>query len=114
MKKREVTKLAWDKLETIDECVESATVDAYSDDEAANGWLTCIEEIFEGVDKVMLGDELVQLEGFDLSGLSVVARCRKGKKRIRVTLDSIEFINSIKVQKLWLAAWNKWQKDQGW
>lgn len=114
MKKREVTKLAWDKLETIDECIESATVDTYSDDEAASGWLTCIEEIFEGEDRVMLGDEIVQLEGFGLSGLSVVARCRKGKKRIRVTLDSLKFNNLTRAQQLWLAAWNKWQKDIGW
>lgn len=114
MRKRDITSLAWDELKTIDECIESATIDAYVDDEAASGWLTCIEEIFGDVDNVLLGDEVIMLEGFDLSGLSVVACCRKGKKRIRVTLDSLEFINLTKAQKLWLDVWKQWQKDQKW
>lgn len=109
MKKRNVVDLSWDELKSIDECIECATVDTYSDDEAASGWLTCIEEIFEGIQEVKLGDELVRLDGFNLSGLSVVACCRKGKKIVRVTLDSLELISPTKVQKLWLEAWNPWQ-----
>ncbi len=113
MKRRNVVDLSWSELKTVDECTESATIDAYSDEEAAGGWLTCIEEVFEGVHEVRLGDETVRLNGFDLSGLSVVAVCKKGKKHIRVTLDSLEFINLTKVQQLWLDAWNQWQKDMG-
>ncbi len=43
-------------------------MDANGEDEAAAGWLTCIEEMFDKFEHVkVLGNE-VMLEGFDLKG----------------------------------------------
>jgi len=105
-------KMDWEDVKTIEECVEEATMDTYGDWEQASGWLTCIEEIFGNVREVKVMGETVNLKGFDLDGTSVVAVCKKGKMKIRTTLDSIEIIKPTRAQKLWLKAWIKWRADQ--
>jgi hypothetical protein len=90
------------KCKTIRDCHECATVDAYGDDEAASGWLTCIEEMFGKFDRVkVLGNEVV-LDGFELKRLNVVAKCRSGRKSAFVSVESVEFPKLNKSEKLWL------------
>ena len=101
----------FDQVKTIKDCVESATVDAYGEDELACGWQTCLDEILGNTDVMVLGDK-VKLTSIDLSGHQVVAVCKKGKNAIRVTLDSIKLIEPTAVQQLWLNAWNKWSKGR--
>jgi hypothetical protein len=100
------------KAKTVKQCIDLATIDAYGDDEVAAGWETCLDEVFSGV-KAQLAGQDVKLEGFDsLSGM-VLARCRFGKRKIRVTLDSLDFLDLTAPQRIWLKAFLKWQ-EQGW
>ena len=47
------------------------------------------------------------LEGFDLKGLQVVAKCRNGRKLAFVSLDSVEFPKLSTCEKLWLNSLKK-------
>jgi len=100
------------KVKTVKQCIDLATVDAYGDDEVATAWETCLDEVFSGVNAKLAGQD-VNLEGFDsLSGM-VLARCRIGKRKIRVTLDSLDFLDLTAPQRIWLKAFLRWQ-GQGW
>ena len=90
------------------DCEELATVDAYDDGEVAGGWLTCLEEVFEGIDSVKVLGQDVRLTGFDIERENaVVAICKSGKKTARVSLSSVEWPKLSKAQQLWLKAWNR-------
>jgi len=55
-------------------CGELALTDAYGEGEQVSAWLACIEEMFEGFDRVKLLREEVAVQGFDLENeLAVVA-----------------------------------------
>jgi hypothetical protein len=96
------------KCKTVPECHECATVDTYGEEEVAAGWLTCIEEMFGKFEQVkILGNE-VMLEGFELKGLQVMAKCRKGSQLAFVSLESVEFPKLNKTEKLWLNALKEW------
>lgn len=99
------------KAKTVNDCADMATVDCYNDEEMAGGWLACLEEVFTGIKQVKILGEEMDLKGFDLANDAVVAICKKGNKKVRITLDSIEFIKPTKVQELWLKAWLKWQRS---
>ncbi len=63
--------------------------------------------------QVKLLDDDVALVGFDRNGHAVIAVCRKGSRKIRVTVDSIEFPDLSPVERLWLQAWKKYSKETG-
>ena len=88
-------------------CIELALTDAYGPDEQVTAWLTCIEEMFGRFSKVVVLGEEVTLEGFDLSNESIVAICRKGKRKARVALESVEFADLSLVEARWLKAWKR-------
>ena len=92
---------------SVEACIELALTDAYGPDEKASAWLTCIEKMFGRFDKVAVLGEVVTLAGFDLSNGSVVAICRKGKRKARVALDSVEFAELSPVEARWLKAWKR-------
>jgi hypothetical protein len=48
------------------------------------------------------------LEGFDLRGHQVVAKCRNGRKLALVSLESVEFPKLSKSERLWLDALKDW------
>lgn len=99
------------KCKTVVDCHEVATTDAYGEDEAAAGWLTCIEEMFGKFEHIkVLGYEVV-LEGFDLKGLQVVAKCRNGSQLAFVSLESVEFPKLSKSEKLWLDSLKNWNEN---
>jgi hypothetical protein len=99
------------KCKTVADCHEIATMDAYGEDEAVAGWLTCIEEMFSKFEHVkVLGNEVV-LEGFDLKGLQVVAKCRNGRKLAFVSLESVEFPKLSTSEKLWLDSLKSWNEN---
>ena|SRR5579872_7480461 len=95
----------------VSDCHECATVDANGEDEAAAGWLTCIEEMFDKFEQIKVFGNEVTLEGFDLKGHHVVAKCRNGQKLAFVSVDSIEFPKLKKSEKLWLDALKKWNDN---
>jgi hypothetical protein len=76
-------------------------------DEQAVAWFTCIEVMFSRFKQVkVMGDE-VQLDGFDLNNETIVAVCRQGKRKARVSLDSVEFPELTPVETRWLKAWKR-------
>jgi hypothetical protein len=96
------------RCKTVEDCYEFATVDANGADEAAAGWLTCIEEMFRKFEKVKVFGNEVILERFDLKGLQLMAKCRSGRKLAFVSLESVEFPKLNKSEKLWLDALKNW------
>jgi hypothetical protein len=100
----------WQDVETIEDCRECATLDAYGEEEQATGWLTCLEEILGDVKKVKILGAAATLKGFDLRNCEVVAICAKGEKTVKVSLDSIEWPTLSPTQELWLQAWAKWSE----
>jgi len=99
------------RCRTVTACHECATVDTYDEFEAATGWLTCIEEMFNKFERIkVLGREVI-LEGFDLKGFQVMAKCRNGCSLAFVSCESIEFPKLSNNQKLWLDALKDWNKN---
>ena len=92
-------------VKTAEDCFEIATVDCSNDEEAAVGWLTCLQDVFEGVRTASILGETVRLKGLDLDGNCIVAVCESDENRIKVTLDSIQIPKLTKIQKLWLKAY---------
>jgi len=96
------------QCKSVKACIESALTDAYGEYEQASAWLTCIEEMFGRFDRVNLTGEEVALEGFDLANdFAVVAVCRKGKRKTRVSLESVEFPDLTPIEAPWLKAWKQ-------
>jgi hypothetical protein len=93
-------------------CIELALTDAYGPEEQATSWLTCIEAMFGRFKEVKLLGHPVTLVGFDLDGETVIALCRQGKQKARVTMDSIEFPGLTPIEARWLKAWQHFAKSQ--
>lgn len=84
---------------TIEDCEEIATCDAYDESEVASGWMTCLEEIFENDTIVILADERLVLSSFDIiRDSAIVAVVKMGKRKIKVSLDSIKLVKPTKAQ----------------
>ena len=92
-------------------CIDLALTDAYGEEEQAVAWLTCIETMFGRHKQVRLMGNDVALAGFDLRHHDVVALCRQGTRKARVTLDSIEFLELTPVEQLWLQAWKRFSAN---
>ncbi len=101
------------QCKSVQACIELAVTDAYGEDEQAVAWLTCIEEMFSRFKQVKLLGNDVALVGFDLSNKSVVAVCKQGKRKVRVTLDSVEFPELTAVEGFWLRAWKRFSAEGG-
>jgi len=101
------------RCKSVRACIDLALTDAYGEDEKAVAWLTCIETMFGRFKPVKLLDEDVTLVGFDLHRHAVIAVCRTGNRRVRTTLDSIEFPSLLPVERLWLQAWKKYSTETG-
>ncbi len=96
------------KVKNENDCEELATVDAHDDGEVAVGWMTCLEEVFEGIKSVKVLGHDVALTGFDMENdHSIFAVCKSGKKTANVSIGSLEWPKLTKAQKIWLSAWNE-------
>jgi hypothetical protein len=98
------------RCRSVQACIDCALIDAYGEDEQAVGWLTCIETMFSRFKQFKVMGEDVALVGFDLSEHAVVAVCRRGKTKARVTLDSVEFPQLSAVEARWLKAWTQYSR----
>ena len=101
------------RCKSVKACIDLALTDAYGEDEEAVAWLTCLETMFGRFKQVRLLGEDVALVGFDLQHHSVVAVCRQGSRKARVTLDSVEFPGLTPVEARWLQAWKRYARDTG-
>ena len=99
------------QCKSVPACIDLALTDAYGEDEETVAWLTCIETMFGRFKRVKLLDQDVTLVGFDLNRYAVIAVCRKENRKVRATLDSIEFPSLTPVERLWLQAWKKYSAD---
>lgn len=70
-------------------------------------------QLFGRFKQVKLLGEDVTLVAFDLNRYAVIAVCRKGKRKVRATLDSIEFPDLTPTERLWLQAWKKYSAEAG-
>lgn len=100
--------MQFDDVETIDECIDVATVDCCDEYEQAWGWFNCLEEVLGNLEYVNVLGEQVRLECLEVDGYQVVAVCKKKDRTVKVTLDSIELFEHTDVQRLWLEAWMNW------
>jgi hypothetical protein len=101
------------QCKSVQACIDLALTDAYGEDEQTVAWLTCIEAMFGHYKQVRLLGNDVALVGFDLRNCDVVAVCKQGKRRARVTLNSIEFPEPTPVEQLWLRAWKRFSAAAG-
>lgn len=98
-------------VKTIKQCIDTVTTDAYGD-EVVSSWENCLEEVFENVEADLVGQQ-VKVIGFSRTSEAILARCRWKKRKVLVTLDSLDFKGLNSNQKLWLKAYLKWEA-QGW
>jgi hypothetical protein len=98
------------QCQSVRACIDLALTDAYGEEEQAVAWLTCIEAMFGRYKQIRLMGNDAVLFGFDLRNHEVVAVCGQGKRRARVTLDSIEFPELATVEQLWLKAWQRFSE----
>jgi hypothetical protein len=102
------------RCKSVNACIDLALTDAYGEYEQACAWLTCIEEIFRRFDRVIVMGQVVALEGFDLvNDVAVVAVCRKGRHKVRVALESVEFPDLMPIEVRWLEAWKQFASGGG-
>jgi hypothetical protein len=102
------------RCKSVKACIDLALTDAYGEYEQASAWLACIEEMFGRFDRVIVMGEAVALDGFDLANdASVVAVCRRGKRKARVALESIEFPGLSRIEARWLKAWRQFAAGTG-
>jgi hypothetical protein len=101
------------QCKSVRACIALALTDAYGEDEEAVAWLTCIETMFGRFKQVELLGEDVTLVGFDLNRHAVIAACRKGNRKVRATLDSVNFPSLTPAERLWLQAWKKYSANTG-
>lgn len=95
------------KVKNKDDCEDIVSVDVYSDCELAESWLTCLSEILGDIKAIKVFGQDALLDGFDLEyENAVVAVCKLGKRKARVSLSSIEWPKLTKAQKIWITAWN--------
>jgi hypothetical protein len=95
------------QCKSVQACIDLALTDAYGPDERAVAWLTCIEVMFSRFEHVKVMGNDVQLVGFDLGNEELVAVCREGKRKARVSLESVEFPQLTPVEARWLQAWKR-------
>ena len=96
------------QCKSVRACIELALTDAYGDYEQACAWLTCIETMFGRYKRAVVIGEEVTLEGFELvNDAAIVAVCRRGKRKARVALESVEFPDASPIEARWLTAWKR-------
>jgi hypothetical protein len=103
--------LGW-STEHLDELVEEATVDAYGDSEQATGLYTLIEENLRLPFETEILGVAVTVESIDISGDDeIVAVCRKGPNRQRISLLDLPLPSPPPEGAEWIAAYCHWKRS---
>jgi len=96
----------------LEELIDKATIDCYSEDEQHTGLLTMIEEHVVCPFRAKVIGEPVEVTGFQWpdSGLGLLAIClRKGNAHL-VDIDSLEWIEPLPEGYEWILAYLRWRK----
>ncbi len=100
----------WSK-KRLDELVKEATIDAYGDSEQASGFYTMIEDNLRLPFETEILGVAVTVEGIDFSGDDqLVAVCRKGNKRQKISLTDLPLPSPPPEGAEWIAAYCHWRK----
>jgi hypothetical protein len=94
----------------LDELVEEALVDAYGESEQATGFYTMIEnDLCLPFETEMLG-VTVTVESIDITeDDQLVAVCRKGKDRQRISLTDLPLPKTLPEGGEWIVAYRYWR-----
>ena len=100
--------------ERFRELVEDATLDAYGEAEEAGGWLTMIDDhVGFPFDVELLGVN-VAVVGVDMTdACELVALCRRGKNRLKVSLLELPPPSPPPEGWEWIEAFQRWRAWQG-
>ncbi len=99
------------EVKTVKHCLDIVTTDAY-DEEVTSSWENCLDEVFQNTDADLAGQS-VKVIAFRGSSDVIMAECSWKKRKLRVSIDSLDFKNLSSKQKLWLRAYLQWQ-GKGW
>ena len=100
----------WSK-KRLDELVEEATIDAYGDSEQASGFYTMIEDNLRLPFETEILGVAVAVESIDFSGDDqLVAVCRKGSRRQRISLTELPLPSPPPEGAEWIAAYCHWRE----
>lgn len=100
--------------ERFRELVDEATVDAYGEGEEAGGWLTMIDDhVGFPFDIELLGVN-VTVVGVDMTdACELVALCRRGKNRLKVSLLELPPPSPPPKGVEWIEAFQRWRVYHG-
>lgn len=76
----------------LDRLIEQATVDAHDDEERIGGLFNEMENELKIPFEVIVLDVVAMVEGVDITASGdIVAVCRRGKARLRIPVQELEF-----------------------
>ena len=95
----------------LDELVEEATVDANCEEEQATGFYTMLENDLKLPFETEVLGVKVTVEAIDFAGDDrLVAVCKKGTKRQRISLKDLPLPSPMPEGAEWIAAYRHWLK----
>ncbi|CAN5458342.1 hypothetical protein BH20ACI3_BH20ACI3_41450 [soil metagenome] len=94
----------------LEELIDEATIDCYSEDEQHTGLLTMIEEHVVCPFRAKVISENVEVTGFQWPGHGLLAICRRNGKTHPVDIDSLEWIEPLPEGYESIAAYQAWRK----
>ena len=98
--------------EHLDALLEEATIDAYGDSEQASGLYTMMENDLRLPFETEILGVAVTVESIDFSGDDdLVAVCRKGTKRQRISLLDLPLPSPPPEGAAWIAAYCHWKRS---
>jgi hypothetical protein len=93
------------QCKSVQACIDLALTDAYGEDERGSGLADLHRGDARPTQASPIDGQRERSLASDLRNHDVVAVCQQGKRRARVTLDSVEFPLLTSVEQLWLRAW---------
>jgi hypothetical protein len=97
--------------ERLAELVEEATVDAHDESEQAMGFYTMLENDLHLPFETEILGATVTVESIDIAGDDdqLVAVCRKGKARQRISLEDLPLPATLPKGAEWILAYRHWR-----
>jgi hypothetical protein len=92
----------------LDELVEEATVDANGEEEQASGLYTMMENDLKLPFETEVLGVPVTVESIDFAGARLVAVCKRGTKRQRISLKDLPLPSPLPEGAEWIAAYRHW------
>lgn len=96
------------EVESVEDCIDTATVDAYEEVEQLMGWEACLDDVLSDIDEVEVLGSSVRFTGLRTKGHYLLACVENEKGKALIDIGSIGFKDLAPHQQLWIEAWNKW------